>query len=70
MSVGTALDADLATAASLAAHVELYRAAALGGNPEAVRRARLGCEAALEARCDAIDALVKAQRDQRRRLGL
>ena len=70
MSLGTALDVEAATTASLNAHVELYRAAVLGGDAEATRRARLNCEAALEARLDAIDALVKESRDHRRRMGL
>lgn len=66
MSLGTAIDAELATTASLNAHIELYRAAALGGDAEALRRARVNCEAVL----DAIDVVVKEQRKHRRGLGL
>ncbi|WP_454021285.1 hypothetical protein [Azospirillum sp. Marseille-Q6669] len=70
MSLGTAIDAELATTASLEAHTNLYRAAALGGDAEALRRARVNCEAALDARLDAIDVVTKEQRKHRRGLGL
>ncbi|WP_372393819.1 hypothetical protein ABMY26_00690 (plasmid) [Azospirillum sp. HJ39] len=70
MNIGKALDIEAAAAASQGAHIELFRAAVLTGNDEQIRRAKLNCEAALEARLDATEAVVRAQREHRRRLGL
>lgn len=70
MSIGKAFDVDAAATASLGAHIELFRAAVLGGGDEQIRQAKLNCEAALEARLDAVAAIIHEQREHRRRLGL